>query len=407
MICHRSAGPTHMIKLMAYMSTPGGLTGAPRRLLTLARVLKAEGVQVCVATQSGSALIQAAEAEGFATVSSDNAGVLAMRHGSLFGGGVFFRLRVLGALLVQNWRFRSLVRCERGDVIWIRGSKGIAFAGLGALISRRPLVWDVDYELPSRGLVRWLHRFGLWAADAVVFQYRAAADGIFGSRLASRYRAKFHAIIPGIDLASLAACSRSRATRAVGKEAPFRILQVGTICERKNQHLLIEALQCLSRDGGCQSVEVRLAGGVFEEAYAEDSRRRLTDSGLGNVVQLLGWRDDVHALMAEADLLVMPSKDEGVPNTVQEAMAIGLPVMVSNAGGMPEVVSHGKTGWVLPADDPEAWAKQIDACRLDRELCREVGEAAAAYAAEHFGTESWGRQYAGVIKRLVPNGRRR
>lgn len=69
------------------MSTLGGLTGAPRRLLTLASVLQGEGVRVCVATQSGSPLIEAAEAEGYAAVAADSSGVLLLRHGALFGGG--------------------------------------------------------------------------------------------------------------------------------------------------------------------------------------------------------------------------------------------------------------------------------------------------------------------------------
>lgn len=69
------------------MSTLEGLTGAPRRLLTLASVLQGEGVRVCVATQSGSPLIEAAEAEGYAAVAADSSGVLLLRHGALFGGG--------------------------------------------------------------------------------------------------------------------------------------------------------------------------------------------------------------------------------------------------------------------------------------------------------------------------------
>jgi glycosyltransferase involved in cell wall biosynthesis len=395
-----------MIRLFAYMPTPGGLTGAPRRLLTLASVLREQGIEMCIATQRDSELFQAAEELGLKTAAVETVGVLRQRHGALFGGNAIFRLKALFSLLVQNLDIARKIRKHGADVVWIRGSKGIGFAGLGVLVSRRPLVWDVDYELPSRGVVRWLHRLGLWAAKRVVFQYSAAPDAIFGLELAARYRHKFQTIIPGIDLPSLEPFRAKRMARERRAGDPFMILQVGTICDRKNQRLLIDALVRVREACPNDPIRVQLAGGVFEEDYAEALKEKIHAAGLGEDVEFLGWRSDVHELMVGADVLAMPSRDEGVPNTVQEAMAIGLPVIVSDAGGMPEIVSHGKTGWVLPADDPDAWAKQIDACRGDPELCRKVGEAAAAFAAEHFGTESWGREYAGVIKSLVPYGNR-
>lgn len=74
-----------MLQLLAYMTTPGGLTGAPRRLLTLASVLKREGIEVCIASQSGSELLEAAEMEGRETAAVDVVGVLALRQRALFG----------------------------------------------------------------------------------------------------------------------------------------------------------------------------------------------------------------------------------------------------------------------------------------------------------------------------------
>lgn len=395
------------VRLIACMSTPGGLTGAPRRLLTLAGVLDQQGIRVCVATQADSDLSKAAAGAGHKTVAANARGVLAQRHGALFGGGWLFRLRVLSALVLQSGRFWRMVRQERGDVIWTRGSKGIAFAAPGTLLSRRPLVWDVDYELPSRGAVRWLHCLGLWAANLVVFQYRAAPDAIFGPELAGKYRHKFQTIIPGIDLQSLELFQGMRGARDRREGGPFVILQVGTICDRKNQQLLIDAVARLRHARPNARLLVQLAGGVFENDYMQALEEIINAAGLKDVVEFLGWRTDIHELMADADLLAMPSRDEGVPNTVQEAMAIGLPVIVSDAGGMPEIVSHKKTGWVLPLDDPDAWARQINNCRWQPALCRDVGVAAAKYAAEHFGTESWGREYAAVIKNVVRGNRDR
>ncbi|WP_028492448.1 glycosyltransferase family 4 protein [Thioalkalivibrio sp. ALE19] len=392
------------MKVFAYMPTPGGLTGAPRRLLTLASVLRDQGIEMCIATQRDSELFRAAEELGLKTVAVEPVGVLRERHGALFGGNAIFRLKALFSLLVQNLGIARKIRRHGADVVWIRSSKGIAFAGLGALLSRRPLVWDVDYELPSRGPVRWLHRLGLWAAKRVVFQYSAAPDAIFGPGLAGRYRQKFKTIIPGIDLPSLEPFRAKRMARECREGDPFVILQVGTICDRKNQQLLIDALVRVRQARPNGPIRVQLAGGVFEEDYAGSLKEKVTAAGLEEEVEFLGWRSDVHELMAGADVLAMPSRDEGVPNTVQEAMAIGLPVLASEAGGMPEVVTEGETGWILGMDSAESWADRIGWCLENRKQLDEVGQRAAEYAVEHFGTQQWGSEYGRLIAESCGGG---
>jgi glycosyltransferase involved in cell wall biosynthesis len=387
------------------MATPGGLTGAPRRLLTLAEVLRGRGVDVCIVSERGSDLMTAADTQGLHTAPLEAEGVLALRKGALFGGGALFRLRVALALLRHNWRFWQCIRERRADVVWVRASKGIAFAGLGALMSRRPLLWDVDYELPSRGLVRGLHRFGLWASKAVVLQYAAASEEIFGKALADRYQGKSHALIPGIDLERLEphAEARRRLQRSRRNE-PFLILQVGTICDRKNQKLTIDALRLAVERGLGEDWRLLLA---YDEIQDLELQETVLKDGLEDNVEFLGWRDDINALMVRADLLLMPSKDEGVPNAVQEAMFIGLPVAASRAGGIPEIVDDNRTGWLLPLGEPAAWADRIVWCKDNPEDSRAVGRAASKFAADTFGTASWGRRYADVLCSAVVPARRR
>lgn len=389
------------MKILLYLPTPGSLTGAPRRLLTLATALRSHGLYACIASDKDTEVLAKARELGFETLSVAPVGVLKLRGGALFGGGVWFRLGTGLAVLIQNLRFWRMVWRNNVDVVWIRASKGIAFAGLGALFSRRPLVWDVDYELPSKGVVRWLHRFGLWSADAVVYQYAAAAEGIFGKGLADRYAHKFHTIIPGIDLEAVRPFRESRRERVKSVDEPFVVLQVGTVCERKNQLLLIEALGRLDITQLPRKICVRFAGGLSDAPYVQRVERSIAEKGLSAYVELLGWRGDVHSLMAEADLLVMPSKDEGVPNTIQEAMAIGLPVVVSDAGGMPEIVEDGRTGWVLPLDEPSKWAERLQRSIAFQDERDRVASTACAYATEHFGTREWGRQYAAIVRQVA------
>lgn len=392
-----------MVKLIAYMATPGGLTGAPLRLITLANALRNSGVKVCVASQSGSQLLEMARANGHSTATLDATGVLTLQRRALFRGGIWFRFRVASALLQHNLRVFRCIRRNRGDVVWIRGSKGIAFAGLGALLSRRPLIWDVDFELPSKGMARWLHRFGLWASRRVVLQYDSAATAIFGQILSMRFQKKFLSIIPGIDLGGFDSYATRRSGKPHAMSDPFVILQVGTICDRKNQRFLIDALQHIDFKRLPVPLRVKFAGGVHDEEYFDSLKEQVKRLGLEDTVEFLGWRNDVYELMTQSDILVMPSKDEGVPNTVQEAMSIGLPVIVSEAGGMLEVVNNGLTGWVLTMDTSRVWAEQIEACISQEDRLAEISQKALLYATEHFGTTEWGNRYAEVIRETIAN----
>lgn len=385
------------------MPTPGGLTGAPRRLLTLCQVLKHEGIDVCIASEPGSDLLAAAEAQGVETICLKLLEILRLRHGALFGGSLFFKLRAALALIMQNLAFARLIRKSDADVVWLRGSKGIAFAVLGAWLARRPVVWDVDGSWHSRGVIKRIYGLGLQISRVVVHQYESAGEQIFGQKAAEKFNYKSYTLVPGIELNRLESLKKRKRGQDGNQnpEQPFQILEVGSICERKNQRLMIEAIAELKRIGVNRRILFQVAGGVFEEDYAKRLIEDIKKTGLQENVEPLGWRDDIHSLMSKADLLVLPSLDEGVPNAVQEAMYIGLPVMVSNAGGMPEIVEHGKTGWVLSVDDSRLWAQQIADCIRNEEKCRSVGETASMYADKHFSTDVWGKRYAEVVRQAA------
>lgn len=389
------------MNILLYLPTPGGLTGAPRRMLTLALELRRQGVSVSVASDGGTELLAAAGRAGIDTVVVDPMGPLSARGREGIGRGGAARLVNLFLVLLQNLRFWRVVRRERADVIWIRGSKGILFAGLGAWLSGKPLVWDVDYELPSVGWLRWLHRLGLWASQCVVCQYAQAPERIFGSELTARYRHKLHSIIPGIELERLDKGVCRAHPRSGTDESTYVILQVGTVCDRKNPRFLVEVVARLKECLPGRRIEWQLAGEVRDAGYARQLRDAALEWGVASELRFLGWREDIQDLMAAADVLVMPSLDEGVPNTVQEAMYMGLPVIASPVGGIPEIIRHGETGWVLSLDEPQAWVEALAICAREPATVERVTGAAVADAECHFATAHWGERYLALIRETL------
>ena len=93
---------------------------------------------------------------------------------------------------------------------------------------------------------------------------------------------------------------------------------------------------------------------------------------------------DLAACYATADVFAFPSRTDTLGQAVMEAQACGLPAVVGPDGGPKETVADGRTGRVVPATDPAAWADALDALLADPDRLRRMGDAAAARAAERY-----------------------
>ena len=98
--------------------------------------------------------------------------------------------------------------------------------------------------------------------------------------------------------------------------------------------------------------------------------------GVADRVRWLGHRDDVPALLAAADLFVLPSLNEGLPLAAMEAMLAGVPIVATDAGGTGEIVRDGVTGVLVPPGDPHALSAAIQALLSDRSRAARLAIAA-------------------------------
>ena len=103
--------------------------------------------------------------------------------------------------------------------------------------------------------------------------------------------------------------------------------------------------------------------------------RKVNELGLDGKILFLGLRDDVPELLAISDLFVLPSLYEAQGRVVTEAMAAGLPVVATEVGGVPDVVSNGKTGILVPPRNSQALAKAITNLITDKVKAKQMGEA--------------------------------
>ena len=149
-----------------------------------------------------------------------------------------------------------------------------------------------------------------------------------------------------------------------------------------------------------------LAGDGPERAWlleAIDGRAALRDH-----VRWLGRRDDVPGLLKSADVLVLASHWEGMPNAVLEAMAARRAVVGTAVEGTEDLVVPGQTGWLVPPRDPAALARALDEAADDPERCRRYGEAGRLRVEREFSLDAtvaaYERLWAGRARATCGSG---
>ena len=138
-----------------------------------------------------------------------------------------------------------------------------------------------------------------------------------------------------------------------------------------------------------------------ERASAQALARRL---GIDERVRFLGRQDHIEELTGIADVFLLPSELESFGLSALEAMASGVPVIGSDAGGLPEVVKHTETGFVLPVGDIEGMAARTIEILKDDEHARELGQAGRRRAASLFGAERVVSQYERFYETVLAKG---
>jgi glycosyltransferase involved in cell wall biosynthesis len=122
---------------------------------------------------------------------------------------------------------------------------------------------------------------------------------------------------------------------------------------------------------------------IGEGEQREALQQRIQTLGVGARVHLLGFRDDVPRYLAAADLFAIPTHYEGLPFSLVEAMAAGLPVVASVVSGIPEVLEDGAVGLLVEENTPESWRAGVCALLDDPARCAALG-LAARHRAQHY-----------------------
>lgn len=259
------------------------------------------------------------------------------------------RLATLGLLTLPVAVGRALLRMARSDLVYVNTSV-VADYLLAARFFRRRCVVHI-HEIPEgfvRAVLRTLTR---WSACGIIFNSRATQRA-FAPNPERPGRVVYNGIAdPGGPKGA-----EYRGNR------PLRLLMLGRISRIKGQDVMVEAMARLP-EAIRDRIALRIVGSAFEDAERERSLAdAITEAGLNRSIEQLPFAPDPSEHFRWADIAVVPSRlPESLGRVAIEAMAYGIPPVVSDIGGLPEVVEDGVTGWLVPPGESAALADRLTA----------------------------------------------
>ena len=272
-------------------------------------------------------------------------------------------------------RLRRLLQSERFDVVHVHSPyvAGILRLTVRTMrLSQRPVVMYTEHCTwwSYRFATRWLNALTCRLDDA-----RIAVSLQVRDSMSPRARRGVEVLIHGLPTQDFAAGDTSdrEVTRRELGLAPGEVL-VTTIANYRGQKAYDDLLQAARTvlDMGLPARFCAIGFGPLERQV----RMRIDQLGLADSFQLLGYRSDVFRLLHGSDVFALASAYEGGPIAVLEAMAAGVPVVVTAVGFVPDVVSDGVEGFIVPPRRPDILAERIIQLIGDEELRRRMAAAA-------------------------------
>jgi len=211
-------------------------------------------------------------------------------------------------------------------------------------------------------------------------------------------RSRFDIVSNGVDVDRFVPCDdpvRAKHSLGLPTDRPV-ILCVGNLKPIKGHDTLLSSVERLTALG--RSFSLVCVGRDYCDGKLQ--RRAAAISGQARVT-FVGPQDDVLPWLSAADVYVQPSMWEGMSNSLLEAMACGLPVVATSAGGTTDVLEHGVTGLLAPPSDEASLAEALDMLITDRQLRARLGRAAREHARRNYSLSASHARLAAQYERLA------
>lgn len=325
-------------------------------------------------------------------------------------GGIYFPGRMHSRRIADYARF---LRQVRADVSYDRTFLMTLITAAGAQRAGIPNVSTIVTD-PETGFAPVAGRFQWFKRRLLHRLYNRSARVLAVSDGARESAIRFYGIRPdliqthrnGVDVEAIRNMAASTVANdwwnqpaGPGKSQLIRIATAGRLNHQKGFHLLVEAVAAVQRQTPETEMRVAILGEGTHRAQLE---QQIQAHGLSDVVRLPGFQTNAPAWFRTADLFVLPSLIEGMPNVLLEAMACGTPVISANChSGPAEILDAGRLGELIPVNDSVALAQSLLRLIRDPETTQQRARLAEQIVASEWSIQASTRQLELVLKSAV------
>lgn len=359
------------MRILYLINTPGAqLFGAGRQMLAIARHMRDRGATVVIVAPPDSAVVHEATRQGFTTEAA-----------------------TFSATPWSVLRLRRITRSHRPDVVHAMSFMPLALAGLARRSRTLPARFAsvlVDPVSPHALSTKMTKSLAVRLRILVARAAADSADAVFcvSDSVADRLRrlgvsGDLRVVHDTVDVAELTRRAAAPLVPALPTDRP----RIGTAAARlvagKGPDVLLAAFAQVV--GRVPTAHLVIAGALDPSL---DLRAQADALGIADRITFTGYLEDTAPLFAALDVFVLPSLSEGLNSSVIEAGALGVPVVASRVGGVPEAVEDGYTGLLVPPGDADELSRALVALLDDEGTTERMGARARERAGELFSAEN-------------------
>lgn len=301
-----------------------------------------------------------------------------------------FRYQDIAIVFRQICRVMNFIREGDVDLVHTNSLKAAIIGGIATAFARKPLVWYVHDRIASD----YLPKFAIRALHALALTLPTFVVGNSLSTLRTflpKLPLRCDVVYPGVDLKLFPAPKTPPVNLYYDARRDVKIGIVGRLSPTKGQDVFIRAASLVAKTFP-QAKFFVIGSAMFNDAAWETKIRQLASEHKTVDIQFMGFCADIPLAMSELDVIVHASTvPEPFGQVVAEAMCCGKPVVAVDAGGIPEVITNGQCGWLVPQSDAERMAERIVWLIEHPNEAAAMGQRGRNKAAEQFTVEKMAR----------------
>ena len=295
-------------------------------------------------------------------------------------------LRYIFLFIPTTLDILKIIRREAADIVVVNNSMFFQ-APIAARLAGAKLVWHLEETIAPSRIKNILGLIIRALTDKIVVVSKAVQNFFYKNGIPTSKIAIIHAPVDPCRFNPDISPNRIRNELGLSNDIPV-IGLIGNINPIKGHRYFLEAASII-RDT-YPDAKFLIVGAKLKnrESYFESLLGYCNKLNLNENIIFTGGRQDIPEVMAALDILVLSSLTEACPMVVLEAMATGKPVVATRVGGIPEELVDGKTGILVPPENPQAIADAVLSLLADKEKMQQMGRAGRTRVIKHFTVQS-------------------